>query len=70
MGAHQSDPLERALFTLAHFKVLRSTTSHFPSCLFPSIANDIDIISPLSTVSSTYEHSQTKLRAIGILIQP
>jgi hypothetical protein len=44
MGTHQGDPLGRALFTLAHFKALHSTTNHFPSYLFPSIVNDIHII--------------------------
>jgi hypothetical protein len=34
MGTHQGDPLRRALFVLAHFKALRSTTSHFPSYHF------------------------------------
>jgi hypothetical protein len=56
MGTRQGDPLGRALFTLTHFRALRSTTSHFPSCLFPSIVNDIHIISPPSVVSFAYEH--------------
>jgi len=46
MGIHQGDPLGGALFALAHLKALRSTTNHFPYCLFPSIANDIHIIGP------------------------
>jgi hypothetical protein len=70
MGTHQSDPLERALFALAHFKALRCTTSHFSSYLFPSIANDIHIIGPISIVSSTYEHSQIELCATCLFIQP
>ncbi len=57
-----------ALFTLAHFKALRSTTSHFPSCLFPSIVDDTHIIGPLSIVSSAYEHFQTKFHPIGLSI--
>jgi hypothetical protein len=54
MGTCQGDPLEGALFALVDFKVLSSTTNHFPSYLFSSIANDIHIIAPLSIVSSTY----------------
>jgi len=69
MEIHQSDPLGGALFTLAHFKVLCSITTHFPSCLFPSIANDTHIISPPSIISSAYEHFQTELCAIGLFIQ-
>jgi hypothetical protein len=58
MGIHQGDPLREggALFALAHFRALCSIASHFLSCLFPSIANDIHIISPPSIVSYAYEH--------------
>jgi hypothetical protein len=45
-----------ALFTLAHFKVLLSINSFFPSCLFPSIVDDIHIISPPLIISFSYEH--------------
>ncbi len=71
MGIRQRDPLGGALFVLAHFRALHSTTSCFPSCLFPSIIDDTHIIGPypLSIISSTYEHFQTKLRAIGLSIQ-
>jgi hypothetical protein len=70
MGTHQGDPLGVALFTLTHFRALGSIVNHFPSCLFPSITNDTHIISPLSIVSSTYEHFQTKLCATSLSIQP
>jgi hypothetical protein len=50
MGTHQGDLLGRALFALAHFKALCSITSHFPSCLFPSIVDDIHIIGPPSII--------------------
>jgi hypothetical protein len=46
MGIHQGDPFGRALFTLAHFKALRFIANNFPSCLFPSIVDDIQIINP------------------------
>jgi hypothetical protein len=48
MGTHQGDPLKGALFALAHFMALHSIINHFPSCLFPSIIDDIHIISPLT----------------------
>jgi hypothetical protein len=67
MGTCQDDPLGGALFA---FRALHSIVSHFPSFLFPSIVDDIRIINPLSIVSSTYEHFQTKLHELGIFIQP
>ncbi len=48
MGTCQGDPLGGALFAIAHFKALCSTTSHFPSCLVLSIENDTHIVTPLS----------------------
>jgi hypothetical protein len=56
MGTRKGDPLGRALFALTHFRALHSIASHFPSCLFPSIVNDIHIITPPSIISFTYEH--------------
>jgi hypothetical protein len=47
MGTHQGDPLGGALFALAHLKTLRSTTSHFPFYLFPSITDNTHIIGPI-----------------------
>ncbi len=42
----------------------------FPqACLFPSIVDDIHIISPPLIVSFTYEHFQTELHKINIFIQ-
>jgi hypothetical protein len=70
MGTHQGDPLGGALFALVHFRVLCSIASHFPSCLFPSITDDIHIINPPSIVSSTYEHFQTQPHEIDLLIKP
>jgi len=56
MGIHQSDPLKEALFTLAHFRALRSTTNHFPFYSFPSIIDNTHIIGPPLIVSFAYEH--------------
>jgi len=70
MGTCQGDFLVEVLFTLVHFKVLCFTTSHFSFCLFPSIADDIHIISSLFIITSTYEHFQTKFCAIDLSIQP
>jgi hypothetical protein len=70
MGTRQSDPLGGALFALTHFRALCFTTNHFPFYLFPSITNDNHIIAMFSIVSSTYEHFQIELCAIGLSIQP
>jgi hypothetical protein len=56
MGICQCDPLGGALFALAHFKALHFIVSYFPSCLFPSITNDIHKIGSLSIISYVYEH--------------
>jgi hypothetical protein len=63
METYQNDPLKSALFALTHFRTLHSIASHFPSCLFPYIVDDIHIIGPLSIISSAYEHS--KLNSMG-----
>jgi hypothetical protein len=55
MGTRQGDLLGGALFALTHLRALHSTTSHFPSYLFPSITIDIHIIGPLSIISSACE---------------
>ncbi len=69
MGTHQGDPLGRTLFALTHFRALHSIANHFPSCLFPSIVDDIHIITPPFIVS-TYEHFQIELYVIGFSIHP
>jgi hypothetical protein len=69
MGIRQSDPLGEALFTLAHFRALHYIFIHCPSCLFPSIVNDIHIIGHPSIVSYVYEHFPTKLCVLGLSIQ-
>ncbi len=46
IGTHQGDFLGGALFALVQFRALHSIINHFPSCLFPSITNNIHIIGP------------------------
>jgi hypothetical protein len=70
MRTCQGDPLGGTLFTLAHFGALHFTISHFLYCLFPSVVDDILIISLPSIVSFAYEHFQIELGAINISIQP
>jgi hypothetical protein len=70
METHQSDLLGKVLFTLTHFRALCFTSSRLFSCLFPSITNDMHIISPCSIISSAYEHFQIKFHVISFFIQP
>jgi hypothetical protein len=56
MGTCQHDPLGGALFALVHLRALHFIINHFPSCLFPSIAYNIHIISPPSIAFFAYEH--------------
>jgi hypothetical protein len=67
MGTQQDDPLRGALFVLVHFKTLRSIINRLPSCLFPSIVENIHIIDTFTT-SSIYEHFQTELNVISKLL--
>jgi hypothetical protein len=69
IGTRQNDLLEGALFILAHLKALHFITSHFPSYLFSSIADDIHIINPPSIVSFAYEHFHIELCVISFSIQ-
>jgi hypothetical protein len=69
MGTRQNDSLGETLFALVHFKGLCFTASHFLSCLFPSITDNIHIISPFYFMS-TYEHFKTEFHVIGLSIEP
>ncbi|KAL2653584.1 hypothetical protein R1flu_021712 [Riccia fluitans] len=39
LGTRQGEPLDGALFALAHLRALRTTASEHPLCLFPSLAD-------------------------------
>jgi hypothetical protein len=62
--------LWKALFVLAHFRALCSSTNHFPFYLFLYIINDTHIIGSPLIISFTHEHFQIALCAIGLFIQP
>ncbi len=59
--------LRRGAICFSYLKDLHFIISYFPSCLFPSIVNDIHIIGSLSIISFIYEHFWTKLSAISKL---
>jgi hypothetical protein len=56
IGTRQGDLMGGPLFVLIHFHALCSSTSLFPSCLFPSVANDTHIIGPTLIVSQVFHH--------------
>jgi hypothetical protein len=64
MRTYQGDLLGRALFAIAHFKVLLFIISRFLFCLFPSITDDTNIINPPLIVSFAYEHFQIELHVM------
>jgi hypothetical protein len=51
ISVHEGDPLTRPLFALAHFRALCCSSSIFPSCFFPSLANDVHIFGFSFTVT-------------------
>jgi hypothetical protein len=50
LGAQEGDPLGGMLFTLVHLHVLHPIIAAHPTCVFPSLANDMDIVGPTSNV--------------------
>ncbi len=49
-GKWQRDPLGGVLFTLVHFCILHPTITTHPTCVCPSLANDMHIVSHASDV--------------------
>ncbi|KAL2649469.1 hypothetical protein R1flu_017597 [Riccia fluitans] len=66
----QGDPLGGALFALAHLRVLRTTASEHPLCLFPSLADDTRIVGPPEAVVPAFHTLEGHLSAVGLTIQP
>jgi hypothetical protein len=50
-GTRQGDPLGGMLFALVHFHALHPTAVTHPTCVFPSLANDMHLIDPTLDVS-------------------
>jgi len=46
----KGDPLGGVLFILAHFRVLCPIATSHPTCVFPSLVDDTNIVSPTSNV--------------------
>jgi hypothetical protein len=43
-GMRQGDPLGCPLFTLAHYRTFLNTIVRAPSCVYPSLVDDIHIM--------------------------
>ncbi len=64
IGVHQVDPFVRPFIFLAHFHALCCSSKVFPSCLFPSLADDIHILSFAHIVSSIFDHFISQLTSM------
>jgi hypothetical protein len=60
------DPLGGALFTLAHFRILRPITTTHPSCVSPFFANDTHIVGPTSNVVLAFLQLQKDLSTLRL----
>ncbi|KAL2608814.1 hypothetical protein R1flu_027387 [Riccia fluitans] len=69
-STRQGDPLDGALFALAHLRALRSMTSEHPLCLFPCLADDTHIVGPLEAVVPAFHTLEGHLSAVGLTVQP
>ncbi|KAL2624441.1 hypothetical protein R1flu_008686 [Riccia fluitans] len=69
-GTRQGDPLDGALFALAHLRALRITASEHPLCLFSSLADDTHIVGPPMAVIPTFHTLEGHLSAVGLTVQP
>ncbi|KAL2645034.1 hypothetical protein R1flu_012621 [Riccia fluitans] len=69
-GTCQGDPLDGALFTLAHLRALRSVASEHPLGLFPSLADDTHIFGPLEVVVAAFHALEGHLLVVGLIVQP
>jgi hypothetical protein len=70
MGTHQGNFFHEPLFGLTHFWTLQFVEVQFPTCLFPTIVDDIYIVGPPSLGCITIEFIFLNFNyEIGLLIQ-
>jgi hypothetical protein len=65
----QGDPLKGLLFVLAHYWALLETIMRPLSCVFPSLANDIHIMGPLSEITYAFDHCSTQSTFVGLRVK-
>jgi hypothetical protein len=58
-----------AFFPLVHFHILRGFLNIFPSCLFPSLANDTHKIGSTHVVPLAFDHFVSQLVFLGLVVQ-
>ncbi|KAL2620254.1 hypothetical protein R1flu_000459 [Riccia fluitans] len=68
-GTRQGDPLDGALFALAHLRALRTTASEHLLCLFPSLADDTHIVGPPEAVVPAFHTLEGHLLVVGLTVQ-
>jgi len=62
-------PPSMVFFPLVHFHVLRGFLNIFPSCLFPSLANDTHNIGLDHVVPLAFDHFVSQLVFLGLVVQ-
>jgi hypothetical protein len=68
MGMRHDDPINGPLLTLIHFCVLYYFSNVFPSCVFSSLADDINIFNPTHVVPLTYDHFSFQLAFVALVV--
>jgi len=65
----QGDPLKGLLFVLAHYRVFVETITWTPSCVFPSLANDTNIVGLMNENFHAYDQLSTQLALFGLRVK-
>ncbi len=65
----QGDPLRGLLLVLAHYQIILKTIAQAPSCVFPSLVNDTNIVGPMNEIIHTFDHLSTQLALIGLKVK-
>ncbi len=58
------------LFALIHFRVLHPIITTHLTCVFPSLANDTNIIGPSLDVLFVFLQLHEEFGTLGLLVQP
>jgi hypothetical protein len=68
-GTWEGDPSGRMLFALVHFRTFHPTSTSHPTCVFPSLVDDMHIIGPTLDVLHVFIWLQKEFGALGFLMQ-
>jgi len=68
-GTQQGDPLGGLLFTLTHLCIFRPIATTHPTCVFPSLANDMHIVGLALDELLGFLQLQKEFKALGLLVK-